>query len=167
MKNIQDKEFIFKDLYENYSPKIKRLCLGYTGNTIEADDLLQDVFVKAWQNFDCFRGEAQISTWIYRIAVNTCLYHLRSQKNKKYVDVDISSIKKEEETAGKEQQIQLLYSCINQLSEADRLIITLLLEEVPYSEMAAITEISEGNLRIKIHRIKQQLSSIYKKYERL
>lgn len=167
MRNVQDKELIFKNLYQNYSPKIKRLCLGYTGNSMEADDLLQEVFIKAWQNFDSFRAEAQVSTWVYRIAVNTCLYHLRSQKSKKYVDADITSIKKEEETDDKEQQVQLLYSCISQLSEADRLIITLLLEEVPYSEIAAITEISEGNLRVKIHRIKQQLSSIYEKYERL
>lgn len=167
MKNPQDKELLFKNLYESYSPKIKRLCLGYTGNSVEADDLLQEVFIKAWQNFDSFRGEAQLSTWIYRIAVNTCLYHLRSQKNRKHANIDVSTIKKEEETDNKEQQIQLLYTCISQLSEADRLIITLLLEEVPYSEIAAVTEISEGNLRVKIHRIKQQLSSIYEKYERL
>ncbi|ESU23649.1 sigma-70 family RNA polymerase sigma factor [Flavobacterium saliperosum S13] len=134
---------------------------------MEADDLLQEVFIKAWQNLDKFRGDSQISTWIYRIAVNTCLYHLRSQKNKKSVDIDKAIIKKEEETDDKEQQIQLLYKCISELSEADRLIITLLLEEVPYNEIAAVTEISEGNLRVKIHRIKQQLSTIYARYERI
>ncbi|KGO82705.1 RNA polymerase subunit sigma-24 [Flavobacterium cauense R2A-7] len=154
-------------MYQTYSPKVHRLCLGYTGNTMEADDLLQEVFIKAWQNLNKFRGDSQISTWIYRIAVNTCLHHLRSQKNKKNVDIDKTVIKKEEETDDKEQQIQLLYKCISELSEADRLIITLLLEEVPYSEIAEVTAISEGNLRVKIHRIKQQLSTIYAKYERI
>lgn len=163
----QNQDTFFKDLYQTYSPKVHRLCLGYTGNTMEADDLLQEVFIKAWQNLDKFRGDSQISTWIYRIAVNTCLHHLRSQKNKKNVDIDKTVIKKEEETDDKEQQIQLLYKCISELSEADRLIITLLLEEVPYNEIAAVTEISEGNLRVKIHRIKQQLSTIYAKYERI
>jgi len=163
----QNQETFFKEIYETYSPKVHRLCLGYTGDTMEADDLLQEVFIKAWQNLDKFRGDSQISTWIYRIAVNTCLYHLRSQKNKKSVDIDKAIIKKEEETDDKEQQIELLYKCISELSEADRLIITLLLEEVPYHEIAAVTEISEGNLRVKIHRIKQQLSTIYAKYERI
>ena len=88
-------------------------------------------------------------------------------KNKKNVDIDKTVIKKEEETDDKEQQIQLLYKCISELSEADRLIITLLLEEVPYNEIAAVTEISESNLRVKIHRIKQQLSTIYAKYEKI
>lgn len=167
MTTNQNQETFFKDIYQTYSPKVHRLCLGYTGNAMEADDLLQEVFIKAWQNLDKFRGESQISTWIYRIAVNTCLHHLRSQKNKKNVDIDKTIIKKEEETDDKEQQIQLLYKCISELSEADRLIITLLLEEVPYSEIAEVTAISEGNLRVKIHRIKQQLSTIYAKHERI
>ena len=63
--------------------------------------------------------------------------------------------------------MKLLYKCINKLVESDRLIITLLLEEVPYNEIATITEISEGNLRVKIHRIKQQLSKLYTEYERV
>lgn len=167
MTTHQNQETFFKEIYKTYSPKVHRLCLGYTGNAMEADDLLQEVFIKAWQNLDKFRGDSQISTWIYRIAVNTCLYHLRSQKNKRSVDIDVSIIKKEDEVDDKEQQVQLLYKCISELSESDRLIITLLLEEVPYHEIAAVTEISEGNLRVKIHRIKQQLSTIYAKYERI
>lgn len=167
MTSNQNQEAFFKEIYNTYSPKVHRLCLGYTGNAMEADDLLQEVFIKAWQNLDKFRGDSKISTWIYRIAVNTCLYHLRSQKNKKSVDIDKADIGKEEESDDKEQQIQLLYKCISELSESDRLIITLLLEEVPYAEIATVTEISEGNLRVKIHRIKQQLSTIYAKYERI
>lgn len=167
MTTNPNQEVFFKEIYKTYSSKVHRLCLGYTGNSMEADDLLQEVFIKAWQNLDKFRGDSQVSTWIYRIAVNTCLYHLRSQKNKKSVDIDVSLFKREDEIDDKEQQVQLLYKCISELSEADRLIITLLLEEVPYPEIAAITDISEGNLRVKIHRIKQQLSTIYTKYERI
>ena len=147
MTLIQDKEILFKEIYINFSQKILRLCLGYTGNKIEAEDLLQEVFIKAWQNYDVFRGDAQISTWIYRIAVNTCLYHLRSEKNKKTVSIDELKFNKEEEFDDKEQKIQLLYKCINKLQETERLIITLLLDEVSYPEIAEITQVSEGNLR--------------------
>ncbi len=163
----QNQEQQFKELYEKYGPKVKRLCLGYTGNTMEAEDLLQEVFVKVWQNLHAFRGDSQVSTWIYRIAVNTCLYQIRSTKNKKIVDLEKAPVLLEIEGDNKEMQIQILHKAISELKESDRLIITLLLEEVSYPEIAQITEISEVNLRVKIHRIKQQLSIIYAKYERL
>ncbi|MES2811466.1 MAG: sigma-70 family RNA polymerase sigma factor [Bacteroidota bacterium] len=157
----------FKDIYSNYSQKVHRLCLGYTGDSMQADDLLQEVFIKVWENLEKFRGESQVSTWIYRITVNTCLLYLRNAKKTTKVDIEKTVLKISEDTDEKENQIQLLYKCISELPEADRLIITLLLEEVPYAEIASITDISEGNLRVKIHRIKQQLSTIYAKYERI
>ena len=163
----QNQEQQFKELYEKYGPKVQRLCLGYTGNTMEAEDLLQEVFVKVWQNLHSFRGDSQVSTWIYRIAVNTCLYQIRSTKNKKSVSLEKVPVLLATDGENKEAQIQLLHKAISELKESDRLIITLLLEEVPYSEIAQITEISEVNLRVKIHRIKQQLSIIYTKHERL
>ena len=163
----QNQEQQFKELYQKYGPKVQRLCLGYTGNQMEAEDLLQEVFVKVWQNLHKFRGESQVSTWIYRIAVNTCLYQIRASKNKKSVDLEKAPVLLETESDNKEQQVQILNKTIRELKESDRLIITLLLEEVSYPEIAVITEISEVNLRVKIHRIKQQLSLIYAKYERL
>lgn len=167
MTSYIKQDSFFKDIYEQFAPKVHRLCMGYTADAMQADDLLQETFIKVWQNLDKFRGEAQLGTWIYRIAVNTCLYHLRSSKNKNTESLHSSQFQQPEETQDKEQQIHLLYKCIHQLQEADRLIITMLLEEVPYHEIAEAIGISEGNLRVKIHRIKQQLSSIYGKYERL
>ena len=163
----QNQEQQFKELYQKYAPKVQRLCMGYTGNLMEAEDLLQEVFVKVWQNLDKFRGDSQVSTWIYRIAVNTCLYQIRSAKNRKSVDLEKAPVLLESEGDNKEQQLLILHKAISELKESDRLIITLLLEEVPYHEIAQITEISEVNLRVKIHRIKQQLSIIYARYERL
>ncbi|MDD3004935.1 RNA polymerase sigma factor [Flavobacterium sp.] len=163
----QNQEQQFKDLYQKYGLKVQRLCLGYTGNQMEAEDLLQEVFIKIWQNMDKFRGDSQWSTWIYRIAVNTCLYHLRSTKNKQTVDLTKVPSLQDLEQPYEEQQVQLLYKAISELKESDRLIITMLLDKISYPEIAQITEISEVNLRVKIHRIKQQLSIIYAKYERL
>jgi len=165
--SVKEKEALFKTVYNDYSVKVQRLCLGYTGNVAEAEDLLQETFIKAWQNFDKFRGDAQMSTWIYRIAVNTCLQYIKKQKSKNEVDVDVVAHKIKETEDNKEEQVQLLYKCISMLSEIDRVIITLLLEEVSYTEIAIITAISEGNLRVKIHRIKQQISNLYSKYEKV
>ncbi len=157
----------FKQIYADYSQKVHRLCLGYTGDSMQADDLMQEVFIKVWENLPKFRGESQVSTWLYRIAVNTCLLHLRDAKKLTKVDIEKTTLKISEDNNDKEVQVQLLYKCISELNETDRLIITLMLEEVPYGEIAEATSISEGNLRVKIHRIKQQLSEIYSKYERL
>lgn len=157
----------FTALYKEYAAGIRKLCLGYTGDEAMAQDLLQETFIRVWNNMQHFRGEAQWSTWIYRIAVNTCLTWLR-KKPLPSVDADAPGIVLMSDAPNTTaQQIQTLYTCISRLAETDRLIITLVLDEKPYEEIAAITGITENNLRVKIHRIKKQLSEIYNKYERL
>ena len=157
----------FTALYKEYGEGIRKLCLGYTGDATLAQDLLQETFITVWNNMEKFRGESKWSTWIYRIAVNTCLSHLRKKKDT-LVDIDNSPAAMiSDESNTKEQEVQLLYKCISQLQEADRLVITLVLEDKPYEEIASITGITEVNLRVKIHRIKKQLTQIYNSYARL
>jgi len=157
----------FTALYKEYAEGIHKLCLGYTGDAALAQDLLQETFIRVWNNMEHFRGDAKWSTWIYRIAVNTCLSWLRKKKALP-VDTDHPRIAHiSDEINNDEQQVQLLYTCISRLAETDRLIITMVLEEKPYDEIAEITGITENNLRVKIHRIKKQLSEIYNSYERL
>jgi len=74
------KEAQFKEIFQANSKKIYHLCYGYTGDDETANDLMQETFMKVWQNLDKFRNQALISTWIYRIAVNTCLSYLRVEK---------------------------------------------------------------------------------------
>ena len=165
---FKHKDQDFTQLYEAYSGKVLRLCMGYTGNPELARDLLQETFIAVWQGMDRFRGSSQPGTWIYRIAVNTCLSHLRSPKNKPGNALQEHMLEtKADEQSDTEQRIQLLYRCINELAATDRLIITMVLEDIPYAEIAESTGIKEGNLRVKIHRVKQQLNEIYKRHERL
>ena len=154
----------FTNLYNEYGEGIKKLCLGYTGDAVLAQDLLQETFIAVWNNMQKFRGDAKWSTWIYRIALNTCLTHLRKKKDT-LMDIENTSFSMlPEEVNTKEQEVQLLYKCISRLQETDRLIITLVLEDKPYEEIASITGITETNLRVKIHRIKKQLTQIYNSY---
>lgn len=162
-----NKQQDFTQLYNEFGEGIRKLCLGYTGDAALAQDLLQETFITVWNNMDKFRGESKWSTWIYRIAVNTCLSHLRKKKDT-LIDIESSPAALiSDETNTKEQEVQLLYKCISQLQEADRLVITLVLEDKPYEEIASITGITEVNLRVKIHRIKKQLTQIYNSYARL
>ncbi len=161
----QQKEFT--GLYTQYANGIKKLCLGYTGDAALADDLLQETFIAVWNNMHKFRGDASWGTWIYRVAVNTCLTYLRSNKNKPLELQEPFVAALHDEVNTKEQEVQLLYKCISKLAEADRLIISMVLEDKPYEEIALITDITENNLRVKIHRIKKQLTEIYNRYARL
>jgi RNA polymerase sigma-70 factor (ECF subfamily) len=145
-----------------------KLCLGYTGDYAQAQDLMQETFIRVWQNLPDFRGMAKVSTWIYRIAVNTCLNHLRTTKRQatdQLQEQHTRTLVNETDTA--DEQVQLLYQCINRLAETDRLIISLVLDDVTYSEIAQIIGISEGNLRVKIHRIKHQLTSLFQQHGQL
>ena len=78
---MQQKQSEFQNIYNKHRSKIFKLCLGYAGDRDIANDLLQDTFIKVWENLEKFRNEAAISTWIYRIAVKTCRGYLRSEKN--------------------------------------------------------------------------------------
>lgn len=161
------KEVLFKEIFQANSKRIYHLCYGYTGDDETANDLMQETFMKVWQNLDKFRNQALISTWIYRIAVNTCLSHLRVEKRQAKDELTDTIIEtKSEEVSEKNEQVDTLYKCIAQLQENERIIITMVLDELPYAEIAEISGISEGNLRVKIHRIKQKLTELYNRHER-
>jgi len=165
---VANKEADFRKIFEVNSKKIFHLCYGYTGDADAANDLLQETFLKVWQNLEKFRNQAMISTWIYRIAVNTCLTYLRSEKRQAKDELTETLAETHaEEFSEKDEQVALLYKCISKLEESERIIITMVLDEVPYTEIAEVSGISEGNLRVKIHRIKQKLTELYNHHERL
>lgn len=162
-----NKEVLFKDIFKANSKKIFHLCYGYTGDEDVANDLMQETFMKVWQNLEKFRNQALISTWIYRIAVNTCLSYLRVEKRQAKDELTDNIIEtRAEEVSEKNEQVAALYKCIAKLEENERIIITMVLDEVPYPEIAEISGISEGNLRVKIHRIKHKLTELYNQHER-
>lgn len=165
---MSNKEQVFKEIFQANSKKIYHLCFGYTGDDDAANDLLQETFLKVWQNLDKFRNQAMISTWIYRIAVNTCLTYLKSEKRQAKDELTPNIIEnKAEDVSEQQDQIKILYHCISKLEENERLIITMVMDEVPYPEIAEVSGISEGNLRVKIHRIKHKLTELYNQHERL
>ena len=155
----------FDELHTRYATRILKLCLGYTGDYAQAQDLTQETFIRVWQQLPGFRGDAQISTWLYRIAVNTCLNHLRQIKRRPTEPLSLHHEEQLSDASGStDEALQQLYRCISQLAETDRLIISLVLDEQPYAEIAQIVGVSEGNLRVKIHRIKQQLTNLYQRH---
>ncbi|SFI99074.1 RNA polymerase sigma-70 factor, ECF subfamily [Kaistella treverensis] len=157
----------FDELYREFSPRIYKLCLSYSGDRLFADDLHQETWIAVWHSLPKFRNESKIGTWIYRIAINTCLVGLKKEKNKADDSEKILSKLVYEETQDNSKEINRLYESISKLKENERIIITLVLEEKAYEEIAEITGITENNLRVKIHRIKKELQQIYSSHGRI
>ncbi|WP_405400056.1 RNA polymerase sigma factor [Maribacter sp. Asnod2-G09] len=155
------KEITYQKIYKENYPKVMRLCMGYTvGNESVAKDLAQETFIKVWQNLDGFRNESGLSTWIYRICVNTCLAEIRRERKKdKNLQIDNLQISDSvDNTTEKEDMLVQLYKCINKLTSTNKAIILLELEGLPQLEISEIMGIKHEAIRTRIHRIKQQLT---------
>lgn len=153
----------FNEIYKWYWQKIFRLCMGYVNDFDLAQDLAQETFIMVWRQLPKFRNESNMGTWIFRIASNNCLRHI--EKEKRVVKTDLPVNLKEENGESIEPQIQMLYQFISELPETDRIIISLELEEIKQAEIANIVGLSEVNVRVKIHRIKEKLMLKFKENE--
>jgi RNA polymerase sigma-70 factor, ECF subfamily len=156
-------EMKFEEIYKTYWQKIFRLCMGYVNDYEIAKDIVQETFITAWLQLPHFRNESNISTWIFRIATNNCLRSIEKQKQFPKIEMPINIKEELEETI--EPQIQFLYKCIAALPEIERIIISLELENIKQSEIAKIVGLSEVNIRVKIHRIKEKLTLKFRENE--
>jgi RNA polymerase sigma-70 factor (ECF subfamily) len=150
----------FEEIYSLYSPQIFRVCMGYVNDHDQAKDLTQETFIAVWRNLPSFRNESKISTWIFRIATNNCLRAIEKNKRVTKVELPVNLAAVHEET--QEEKLTFLYNCIAELEEMDRIIISLVLEDLPQAEIASIIGLSAGNIRVKIHRIKEKLAIKFK-----
>ncbi len=150
----------FEEIYKIYWQKIFRLCMGYVNDYDLAKDMAQETFIIVWRQLPKFRNEANISTWIFRIATNYCLRQI--EKQKRYPKAELPVNLQDEKEENSEPQIQLLYKFISELPETERIIISLELENIKQAEIANIVGLSEVNIRVKIHRIKEKLTQRFK-----
>lgn len=152
---------VFEEIYKTYYERIYRLCMGYVNDYALAQDLVQETFIVVWKQLPKFRNESSIGTWIFRIASNHCLRQIEKEKRLPKTELPIQ-LKEEETPESIEPQIKLLYKFISELPEMDRIIISLELEDIKQAEIAKIVGLSEGNIRVKIHRIKEKLTKKFK-----
>ena len=128
----------FTELYEKYYEQVLRICRAYVNGDVEsAKDLTQDVFSRVWENLESFNENSKISTWIYRIAVNTCLLYKRKSKP----DVRSYKVFTKDEGRGHELyelRMKKMFEAINKLPDRNKSIILLELESVPQKEIAEI-----------------------------
>ena len=150
----------FASLIKQHSRIINKVSYFYATDKLPFDDLRQEIYVNIWLGLKQFRGDSKMSTWIYRVAVNSALMALRSSKPKietVSVDFGLLDISSEADDVQREN-LQALQSLINRLEDIEKAIMLLWLDEHSYDEIADIIGLKRNTVAVKIHRIKEKLS---------
>jgi RNA polymerase sigma-70 factor (ECF subfamily) len=155
--NHGERERLFLELFHENKARIQRLCWGYLDSPHDAEDLFQEIMANVWNSLPSFRGESKISTWVYRIAVNTALVHRKKWKRSEELQDVADTRPCAQQDLERRERLALLRAAIATLAEQDRLIVTLLLEGLSYKEMAEITGLTVNHVGVKISRIKLAL----------
>lgn len=140
---------------------IYKITRVYTNDSEEQKDLYQEIVYQLWKSYESFQGKSKISTWMYRVALNTSIAHLNQQKKKGHsVSLDFELLNRPDEQDGVlEEQMQILYAHIKQLNVIEKGLILLFLEGKSYDEIAAITGFTVTNVGTRLGRIKQKLKT--------
>lgn len=153
----------FNQLVRENKSTIYTVCYMFSQDEDEVNDLFQETLINIWKGIDGFREESKVSTWIYRVALNTCL--LQERKKKKEVQrvplkMDVNFFEDNDANAA---QVRQLHQRIGQLGLVDRAIVMLWLEGMSYEEIGSVMGISAQNVGVKLFRIKEQLKKMNNK----
>lgn len=166
LPKLNQDEFI--TLVNQHKAMLYKVCNLYCSNESDKQDLFQEIVIQLWGAYPRFRGDSKFSTWLYRIALNTAISDLRKQKNyiktvePERLPTEIQDIQYNKD---REEKLQQLYKAINHLTEIERAIVMLYLEDKSYEEMEDILGINQNNLRVKMNRIKEKLRKLTKAVE--
>ncbi|MBN9313568.1 MAG: RNA polymerase subunit sigma-70 [Chryseobacterium sp. 39-10] len=162
--NNREKEFakLIKD-NQGLIIKVSRL---YTNSLEDEEDLFQEIVLQLWRSYDSFKGQSKISTWMYRVALNTAITLFR-KKTKMPVTDELTDFHYKdflEDDQEKQQQISTLYRVIKMLPNVERAIVTMYLDDLPYRDIAENLGITEVNARVKMNRLKKTLKELMQKH---
>lgn len=154
----------FLDILEKNIGILIKLSRVYTKVAQDRDDLINDITLELWKSFESFNGDSKISTWIYRVAINTSMNYKRKKRND-LLFVSLNDFKKEDvfpwlAEQDNSSELEILYNCIDELNEINKAIILLYLDGNSHDEISEIMGISKTNVGTRIGRIKKQIKSL-------
>ena len=157
---MKQNDDFFARLVKEHKSTIYTVCYMFSHDENEVNDLFQETLINMWKGLDGFREESKISTWIYRVTLNTCL--LQERKKKKEVkkvplSMDVNFF---EDSDANSMQVRQLHQRIGRLGLVDRALVMMWLEGMSYDEMGAVMGISPQNVGVKLFRIKEQLKKL-------
>jgi RNA polymerase sigma-70 factor (ECF subfamily) len=171
-------ELAFKSLVENYQDLVYNTAMGVVQNSEDAEDVAQEVFIQVFRSIDQFKGDARLSTWIYRITTTKALDHIRSRKRKKRFAFITSLFGANDElihepvdfqhpgvALDRKEQAALLFRMIEQLPDNQKVAFTLhKTEELSYQEIADVMQLSVSAVESLLFRARQNLRKLLEKY---
>ena len=156
-----ERDRIFGDWLAAHQGTLFKVVRAYAFEHADRQDLFQEVAIQVWRSVDAYRGESSVRTWMYRIALNAAISwtrkqdrHQRGKQPLEIVDGLLTA-----SAAEADPRVEWLYRQIAQLKDVDRSVALLMLDGFAYKEIAAIAGISEGNVGVKINRIKAVLTA--------
>lgn len=156
---VKSREEKFASVMKEFGPTISGICFSYSRNADDLKDLRQDIMINIWKGLSTYRGDSSLSTWVYRVALNTCVSTIRKRSKQPFTTtLDGINDSPDESDNNKNEQIETLHQLISSLSPLDKAIITMWLDERRYEEIAEVTGISRNNVAVRINRIKQKLA---------
>ena len=147
--------------------QVRRVVLSHD----DADDVLQNVFMKAWTHLDSFSQESRISTWLYRIAINESIDFMRRQKKQQQVSVDnedlsVANMLMVDDYFDGNQTQAMLQEAIAQLPDVQRTVFNMrYFDEKKYSEISQVLHTSEGSLKASYHIAVKKISEFFKQHD--
>jgi RNA polymerase sigma factor (sigma-70 family) len=158
----QELQNTFLKALEQNQGKLLRVCSVYATDAEDKKDLFQEALINIWQAMHSFENKSSLSTWMFRVTLNVCLRLQSKQERRrnhfrKVDGITIENIPFEEASSEDHESLIKLRTCIKKLNDADRAVITLYLEELPYKEISEITGLTENHVAVMIKRIKEKL----------
>ena len=163
---MKEREKEFSKLIKDNQGLIIKVSRLYTNSPEDEQDLFQEIVLQLWRSYDTFKGNSKISTWMYRVALNTAITLFRKKTKSPQTDelMDFHYKDFPEDDDEKQQQISLLYKVIKMLPRVERAIVMMYLDDQPYREIAETLGISEVNARVKMNRLKKNLKELMEKH---
>lgn len=158
---ILEKEFLH--IIQKNQGIIHKVCNIYCDTEDDRNDLFQEIVVQLWRSYPNFRRESKVSTWMYRVALNTAITSFKKSKRRPdqnrltYENFQIEDESYDTET---EEQIKHLHKAVQNLTGIEKSIVLLYLENKKYEEIAEITGITQNYVRVKMNRIKKKLRKL-------
>lgn len=156
---MEDKEKEFAQIVREHKRRIYTVCYIFSKDADEVADLFQEILINMWKGFPAFRGESTVSTWIWRVSLNTCINTSKKRRRLDTIPLNVN-INPYEDVDEDALQIRQLYERINRLGLVDRSIILMWLENLSYEEIGAILGISVKNVSVKLVRIREKLKQM-------
>ena len=156
---MEKKEMEFTQLVKEHRSTIYTVCYMFSNDADEVNDFFQEVLTHLWKGFGSFEHRSDIRTWIYRVALNTCISLNRKKRRSATVrlTMDINLFEDRDEDT---RQVDMLHKRISKLQPFDRAIVLLWLENLPYEEIGQIVGITAKNVSVRLYRIREQLKQM-------